>query len=464
MMLSGRHIVSRGTAAPLTKPACLFRTALRCTRLRGILCSVPEYFSALPSNPACLFRAPAAMALSPGPLWCQLPLLCAAALSADLPQTADEWIGHVPAAIRAVRQGLTRELNAHCVLAHNQARPLLTWEWMPPGPRFPGRWPPRLYNKQRASWGQRRDCRHWSGWPSRDARVGKASHPAPRTTAASMQRIEEAMAVDSPAPIAASTVPRALPMQPCWSASLGGLGAAWRPLGQQAAAHQRALTAAENSDMAIGLAREGHDGKVCAARLAERLCPHSCAVVEVLRCLHPVLPEPDVPVAHQQPPAPDIGGVMALRNTCTRLAFLDRGQACEEAAPVFAGARLVGIPKPKGGLRPAYWRSAAPSYWQMHLAPTPIRVVAPSGVHATRAWLTRHQTALLKLDLLTRSTPCIGNKFFTASWPSSLSCRDGSPGATGDRASAQPPSSLLAAGNKGPLGTFAFCRSLAAPD
>ena len=46
------------------------------------------------------------------------------------------------------------------------------------------------------------------------------------------------------------------------------------------------LTAAEKRDMAIGLAREGHDGKACAALLAEDPCPYSRSFV-TLMCLPP---------------------------------------------------------------------------------------------------------------------------------------------------------------------------------
>ena len=98
--------------------------------------------------------------------------------------------------------------------------------------------------------------------------------------------------------------------------------------------------------------------------------------------------------------------------------LLAQGQACPEAACALAGACLVAVPKPKGGIRPiaigellrrltgkclmTQVRTAA----REHLFPEQVGLAVPSGaeavVHTVRAWLARHsgstQKVLVKLD------------------------------------------------------------------
>ena len=100
------------------------------------------------------------------------------------------------------------------------------------------------------------------------------------------------------------------------------------------------------------------------------------------------------------------------------LSLLAQGQACPAAACALAGAGLVAVPKPKGGVRPiaicevlrrltgkclmAHVREAA----REHLFPTQLGVAVPGGaevaVHTVRAWVDRHRLGgrkvLVKLD------------------------------------------------------------------
>ena len=99
--------------------------------------------------------------------------------------------------------------------------------------------------------------------------------------------------------------------------------------------------------------------------------------------------------------------------------LLVRGQACASAAPVLAGAALVAVPKPKGGVRPiaigevmrrltgkclmaAVREEARAFLWPAQLG-VGVAAGAETAVHTVRAWLSRQQAAgqckvLLKLD------------------------------------------------------------------
>ena len=101
------------------------------------------------------------------------------------------------------------------------------------------------------------------------------------------------------------------------------------------------------------------------------------------------------------------------------VSLLARGQACAAAAPVLAGAALVAVPKPKGGVRPIAigevvrrltgkcLMTAVREEAQAFLWPAQLGVGVPAGaeiaIHVVRAWLSRQQSAghrkvLLKLD------------------------------------------------------------------
>ena len=213
------------------------------------------------------------------------------------------------------------------------------------------------------------------------------------------------------------------------------------------------LTKAERQDIAVSLAREGFDSKACSALLATGLAPENAETVAALRNLHPQQPAPAVPELHELPPAPELvpdtvgkalrsfpaasapgpSGLRAqhLRKACSPgttaglleqlaavVSLLASGQACAQVAPILAGASLVAVPKPKGGVRPiaigeilrgltgkclmSHARSAA----RDHVFPNQLGVAVPAGaevaVHTVRGWLDRHSRSsgkvLVKLD------------------------------------------------------------------
>ena len=229
--------------------------------------------------------------------------------------------------------------------------------------------------------------------------------------------------------------------------------ALWETRQQPLRSGRRAPTAEERRDMATNLAREGFDGKACAALLATGLLPETAETVAALRRLHPQRPPPSMPAMHDLPPAPEIvpevvakalrsfpaasapgpSGLRAshLLEACTAggsagfleqlaavTSLLARGQACPDAAAVLAGAGLVAVPKQKGGARPiaigeilrrltgkclmSHVRARA----REHFFPAQVGVAVPAGaetaVHAVRAWVARNQATpnkvLLKLD------------------------------------------------------------------
>ena len=227
----------------------------------------------------------------------------------------------------------------------------------------------------------------------------------------------------------------------------------WESRRQLRVRHAGPRAAADRQDFAISLAREGFDGKACAALLAEGLAPDTPDNVAALRSLHPVQPAVPITPAQALPLGPDITPALVgralrsfpassapgpsglrvqhLRDAClpgstdsfldqltTLVSFLSNGQACPAAAPFLAGANLVAAPKPKGGLRPIAigevlrrltgkcLMESVQTAAREHFFPAQIGVAVPGGaeaaVHAVRAWTTQHAQAsskvLVKLD------------------------------------------------------------------
>lgn len=214
----------------------------------------------------------------------------------------------------------------------------------------------------------------------------------------------------------------------------------------------RTLSSGQRRELATALAREGHDRKACTALVGDGLCPDTPATAAALHALHPLQPRPLVrmetlPLAntiaiddvgralrsfptdtapgpsglrvqHLREAGPPGGSVALLEQLTEVVNLLARGQACPNAAPVFAGASLVALPKPSGGVRPiaigevlrrltgkclmATVRSELRScFW-----PVQVGVGTPAGaelaVHTVRAWMHRQQEStgkvLVKLD------------------------------------------------------------------
>ncbi|CAE7316738.1 unnamed protein product [Symbiodinium sp. CCMP2592] len=224
----------------------------------------------------------------------------------------------------------------------------------------------------------------------------------------------------------------------------------WQTRQQPQRGRRRPLSKTQRQDLATSLAREGFEGKACAALLSTGLAPEDPETTAAIRALHPVHASPAVPAMHQLPPAPELvpdvvakalrsfnaasapSGlrVQHLRDACAPgssaalleqltavLNLLAQGQACPTAAATLAGAGLVAIPKPHGGVRPIaigevlrrltgkclmhHVRNAA----REHFFPAQLGVAVPAGaevaVHSVRAWMDRHAAGrkiLLKLD------------------------------------------------------------------
>eukprot|EP00435_Cladocopium_sp_Y103_P064641 s718_g26.t1 len=176
----------------------------------------------------------------------------------------------------------------------------------------------------------------------------------------------------------------------------------------------------QRRELAIGLAREGFDRKACTASLSQGLCPADDSTLQQLKALHPESTPPpaqhlgDLPVPPEVAPdlltrclrafpaetAPGPSGlrVQHLRDACPAggseavvaqlcavVNLLAQGRAPDYVAPVLAGASLVALPKPNGG----------------------VGVAVPGGtekvIHTVRAWWQRYQLGpspklLIKLD------------------------------------------------------------------
>ena len=233
----------------------------------------------------------------------------------------------------------------------------------------------------------------------------------------------------------------------------GDRQALWEDRHRPARGAPRKRSAEQRRELATALAREGFDRKACDALVAEGLCPDTPETAEALRALHPSQPAVAVdtaalPLAHEVVPdevakalrafpvdtAPGPPGLrvqhlrkarqpgdtlVLMEQLAAVVNLLARGQACAAAAPVLAGASLVAVPKPKGGVRPIAigevmrrltgkcLMTAVREEARAFLWPAQLGVGVPAGaetaVHTARAWLSRQQAAgnrkvLLKLD------------------------------------------------------------------
>ena len=209
----------------------------------------------------------------------------------------------------------------------------------------------------------------------------------------------------------------------------------------------------QRRDLAVALAREGWDSKACAALQSNGLCADSPATLQALQVLHPAQPVPTTPPLAELPLAPEIGceavlkslrsfpagtspgptGLRAqhlldampvgdensfLQQLTAVVNLLAQGQGCAAAAPILAGAALVAVPKPNGGVRPIaigeiYRRLVGKCILQQIRAdartffwPAQVGVCVPLGaevaVHSVRGWVQRHANCsgkvLVKFD------------------------------------------------------------------
>ena len=209
---------------------------------------------------------------------------------------------------------------------------------------------------------------------------------------------------------------------------------------------------AEKQDLALSLAREGFDGKACAALVSAGLCPPTADTLAALKALHPSQVAPDTPALAQLPVPPTLepdfvrkalesfpaatapgpsglriqhireavsaGGDCLLDQLALLVNLLAQGRAPLTVAPVLAGAGLVALQKPGGGVRPIavgeilrrltgkclmqLVRPDARAYLWPQQSGVGVKAGAEAAVHTLRAWLQRHESAsdkvVVKLD------------------------------------------------------------------
>lgn len=224
----------------------------------------------------------------------------------------------------------------------------------------------------------------------------------------------------------------------------------WETRPTRPAANGQRPSPEQRRALATSLAREGFDRKACAASVSNGLCPPTAETVEALRALRPQQPPPPVPALNDLPLAPEVAPDLVARclrafpadtapvpsglrvqhlkdaavagsqdaffsHLAAAVALLAQGRAPDFVVPVLAGAGLVALPKPKGGVRPiavgeilrrltgkclmALVRDEARSYFY----PAQLGVAVPGGVeiaiHTARAWYDRHQCSTQKVAL-----------------------------------------------------------------
>ncbi|CAE7837342.1 unnamed protein product [Symbiodinium sp. KB8] len=193
-------------------------------------------------------------------------------------------------------------------------------------------------------------------------------------------------------------------------------------------------TPEERRELATALGREGFDKKACAALLSQGLCPHDAETASALQTLHPASSPPSDRPLQSLPLAPDIAPELVARESfLTQLAavvqLLAQGRAPSFVAPVLAGAGLVALPKPSGGVRPIavgeifrrltgkclmalVQQEARTHFWPAQVG-VAVKGGAEKAVHAVRAWAQRHAgsatKALVKLDF-TNAFNCISRE------------------------------------------------------
>ena len=227
----------------------------------------------------------------------------------------------------------------------------------------------------------------------------------------------------------------------------------WDSRGSLGGRRHKQPSAEEKRSLATALAREGFDRKACNALLSQGLCPPTAATTQALQALHPAQPPPTTWPLAAQPlapvlvpeaiaralrsfPADTAAGPSGLRvqhlreacaagsadallqQLCGVVSLLAQGHACPAVAPSLAGASLVALPKPAGGVRPIAvgeilrrltakcLMEAVRADARQHFAPAQLGVAIPGGaeaaVHTARAWYDRHQgqpgKVLVKLD------------------------------------------------------------------
>ena len=214
-------------------------------------------------------------------------------------------------------------------------------------------------------------------------------------------------------------------------------------------------------DLATCLGREGFDKKACAALLSAGLCPDTDETKQALQALHPPAAPPRAQPFQELPLAPELapdtvarafrafppetapgptglrvqhlrdanvagGGESFLTQLTAVVNLLAQGQVPAPVAPVLAGAALVALPKPGGGVRPIavgeilrrltgkclmglVRQDARSFFW-----PAQVGVAVPGGaekaIHTVRAWVRRHKDStdkvLVKLDF-TNAFNCV---------------------------------------------------------
>jgi hypothetical protein len=238
----------------------------------------------------------------------------------------------------------------------------------------------------------------------------------------------------------------------CWQA--GERATLWEDVtGKQSQKRQKPETSEDRRKRAEALCREGFDRKACASLISNGILPESPDTRDALKKLHPAKSAPTCPVLSTLPAAEEIPlhvvekvlksfpldsapGPSGLRiqhllealTPATRTPLLEQitalsaalaqGAAPSEVAPHLAGAGLMALSKPSGGVRPIaigeIWRrivgkslcAQVKELAQAFFPPLQVGVACPLGVdaavHVCRAWCLRNAgdqaKGIVKLD------------------------------------------------------------------
>jgi hypothetical protein len=209
----------------------------------------------------------------------------------------------------------------------------------------------------------------------------------------------------------------------------------------------------ERVKQAVALCREGFDRKACAALVAGEMCEENVDTAKLLSALHPPAPEPTSPPIHELPWNPEIApsvvskvlksfpldsapgpsglriqhllesltpsqGTAVTEQLTQVVQLLAQGGAPAQLAEDFAGAKLLALKKPKGGIRPIAIgevlrrivgkclcdtvKEDAQQFFEPLQVGVACKLGVDAAVHSCRKWAELHkhnrEKALLKID------------------------------------------------------------------
>ena len=236
-----------------------------------------------------------------------------------------------------------------------------------------------------------------------------------------------------------------------WEA--GERASLWEELPTPKSKPGRKMAQEQRLKHAVSLCREGFDRKACAALISDEICEESIETVNLLKPLHPQAPPPnsapmsDLPWCREITPgtlskvlksfpldsAPGPSGLRiqhllealttshsgALTEQLAQMVeLLAQGSAPEELATHLAGAKLLALKKPKGGVRPvaigevmrrivgkclcATIKEEAQEFFEPLQVGVACKLGVDAAVHTCRKWANLHKHSqnkvMLKID------------------------------------------------------------------